>query len=266
MDRKPVIFLSSTYIDLKKARSMVIGHLIKNQFLFSGMEGFFMLPMMEQWENIKRTIDDCDIYVTILGDRFGSLAHEGKSCTELEYEYAAQIGKPIIALIQENDNFQSSYEESSTYKEKQELFKENIVCDYKFTWKTYDDLIERMFFAILQVEKNNCLIGYGRPLVRERVFKETPKGFRIKLEYSENTTDWGKKKSIYEEIYYYELDAFKTEILKIVDEKLVNPEIAIYLFLRRKILENFFNKNIVINGFFVNDHDIENALRQMRFE
>ena len=82
MDRKPVIFLSSTYIDLKKARSMVIGHLIKNQFLFSGMEGFFMLPMMEQWENIKRTIDDCDIYVTILGDRFGSLAHEGKSCTE----------------------------------------------------------------------------------------------------------------------------------------------------------------------------------------
>ena len=58
MNRKPVVFLSSTYFDLKKERSYAIRHIIKNHYIFSGMEAFFMIPMMEQWENIKRTVKD----------------------------------------------------------------------------------------------------------------------------------------------------------------------------------------------------------------
>lgn len=265
MNRKPVIFLSSTYFDLKKARSIAIDHLTRNQYIFSGMEAFFVLPMMEQWENIKRTIEDCDIYVAVLGERFGCVAHEGRSCTELECEYAAQIGKPIIALIQEKKHI-FKYWQSAEHSKKQTAFKDRIVCDYKYTWSTYDDLITNMFKGILTIEQERHIVGYGRPIFRETDFTETPKGFRLKFEYSDNTMAWDKKKLVHDEIFYYDVESLSHNVNEIMKENQVNPEIAIYCFLKHYILQKFKGQDIVSNGLFVHDHDIQNALRHLNLE
>ena len=53
----------------------------------------------EQWSLIKDVIRDSDYYLLIIGGRYGSTNIDGKSYTQMEYEYAKEIGKPIIAFI-----------------------------------------------------------------------------------------------------------------------------------------------------------------------
>jgi hypothetical protein len=49
---------------------------------------------------IKNVIDDSDYYLIIPGGRYGTIDEStGKSYTELEYEYALETGKPIVALV-----------------------------------------------------------------------------------------------------------------------------------------------------------------------
>ena len=60
---------------------------------------FFPAADEEQWEFIKRVIDDCDYYVLIIGGRYGSLTPDGISYTEQEYDYAMSIGLPEPSLL-----------------------------------------------------------------------------------------------------------------------------------------------------------------------
>lgn len=99
MDNKRYqIFLSSTYADLQEERQLVIQALMKMDCIPAGMELF---PAMdeEQFEFIKRIIDDSDYYLLIVGGRYGSLTPEGISFTEKEYDYAIEKGKKVIAFI-----------------------------------------------------------------------------------------------------------------------------------------------------------------------
>lgn len=98
MDKRYQVFVSSTYTDLKEERLKVTQTLMEMDCIPAGMELF---PAMdeEQWEFIKRVIDDCDYYLLIIGGRYGSIAAEGISYTEKEYDYAVSKGLKIIALL-----------------------------------------------------------------------------------------------------------------------------------------------------------------------
>lgn len=98
MDKRFQVFVSSTYADLKEERQKVIQTLMEMDCIPSGMELF---PAMdeEQWQFIKKVIDDCDYYLLIIGGRYGSLAEDGISYTEKEYDYAIEKGLKVIALI-----------------------------------------------------------------------------------------------------------------------------------------------------------------------
>ncbi len=64
----------------------------------SGME-LFPAADEEQWEFIKRVIDDCDYYLLIIGGRYGSITTEGISYTEKEYDYAIEKNLKVIAFL-----------------------------------------------------------------------------------------------------------------------------------------------------------------------
>lgn len=64
----------------------------------AGME-LFPASSEEQWELIKRVIDNSDYYLLIIGGRYGSVNDKGISYTQMEYEYALSTGKPIIAFL-----------------------------------------------------------------------------------------------------------------------------------------------------------------------
>ena len=87
MDKRYQVFLSSTYTDLKEERQKLIHALMEMDCIPAGME-LFPAADEEQFEFIKRIIDDCDYYIVIVGGRYGSLAGGGISYTEKEYEYA----------------------------------------------------------------------------------------------------------------------------------------------------------------------------------
>src|SRR6476646_3341217 len=101
MDKRFQIFISSTYADLKEERRRVIQTVMELDCIPAGME-LFPAADEEQFEFIKKVIDDCDYYLLIIGGRYGSTTSDGVSYTEKEYEYAVSKGIKVIALIHGN--------------------------------------------------------------------------------------------------------------------------------------------------------------------
>ncbi|MGP9800925.1 DUF4062 domain-containing protein [Rheinheimera sp. NSM] len=98
MEKRYQVFVSSTYADLKEERQHVIQSLMEMDCIPAGME-LFPAADEEQWEFIKRVIDDCDYYLLIIGGRYGSTTDDGISYTEKEFDYAVENGLKVVALI-----------------------------------------------------------------------------------------------------------------------------------------------------------------------
>lgn len=101
MTKRYQVFVSSTYADLREERAKVLQTLMEMDCIPAGME-MFPASDEEQWEFIKKVIDDCDYYLLIIGGRYGTLTPEGISYTEKEYQYAVENGLKVIALLHEN--------------------------------------------------------------------------------------------------------------------------------------------------------------------
>src|SRR5208283_2512365 len=104
IQRKLQIFISSTFSDLIRERQTAVAAILENGHIPAGME-LFAAGDEEQMNVIKRWIDQSDIFLLLLGKRYGSIEPKtGKSYIQLEYEYA--IGKkiPFFALVM-NDAF-----------------------------------------------------------------------------------------------------------------------------------------------------------------
>ena len=101
MEKRYQVFISSTYTDLRKERRDVMRALLEMDCFPAGME-LFPAADADPWTLIKRVIDYCDYYIVILAGRYGSLGPDGKSFTQLEYEYAVSQKEPVIAFLHED--------------------------------------------------------------------------------------------------------------------------------------------------------------------
>ncbi|OCX53776.1 hypothetical protein BEL04_05675 [Mucilaginibacter sp. PPCGB 2223] len=98
-DKKLQIFVSSTYLDLLQERQAAVEAILSSGHIPAGME-LFAAGDESQMIVIKRWIDESDIYLLILGGRYGSIDRKtGKSYTHLEFEYAIKKRKPLFALV-----------------------------------------------------------------------------------------------------------------------------------------------------------------------
>ncbi len=95
------IFVSSTFEDLQDERDVVIKAILETGSIPVGME-MFSAGDEQQWEMIKRQIDDCDYYVVVLAHRYGS-KDGAVSFTEKEYDYAASKGIPVLGFVIKED-------------------------------------------------------------------------------------------------------------------------------------------------------------------
>ena len=99
MKRKLQVFVSSTYLDLQNERQAAVQAILDAGHIPAGME-LFRAGNESQLATIKKWIDASDVYMLILGGRFGSVDEvSGKSYTQIEYEYALKIAIPIFAVI-----------------------------------------------------------------------------------------------------------------------------------------------------------------------
>jgi len=98
-DKKFQIFVSSTYTDLKEERQAAVEAILSAGHIPAGME-LFSAGDESQMTVIKRWIDESDIYLLILGGRYGTIEPKsGKSYTHLEFEYALEQKKPIFSVV-----------------------------------------------------------------------------------------------------------------------------------------------------------------------
>lgn len=98
-EKKLQVFVSSTYNDLKEERQAAVEAILSSGNIPAGME-LFTAGDETQMIVIKRWIEESDVYLLILGGRYGSIEkNSGKSYTHLEYEYALSINKPLFAVV-----------------------------------------------------------------------------------------------------------------------------------------------------------------------
>lgn len=106
MNKKLQVFVSSTYTDLIEERQAAVQAILDAGHIPAGMELF--KAGKSQMKTIHKWIDDSDVYMLILGARYGSIEEEsGLSYTELEYRYALSKNMPVFAIVLE-DSFLSS--------------------------------------------------------------------------------------------------------------------------------------------------------------
>lgn len=99
MRRKLQVFVSSTFQDLIEERQAAVSAILKAGHIPAGME-LFTSGDKSQMETIKKWIDESDVYMLILGGRYGSLEpSSGVSYTELEYDYAVEQEKPLFSVV-----------------------------------------------------------------------------------------------------------------------------------------------------------------------
>jgi hypothetical protein len=97
MQKKYQVFVSSTFRDLADERQDTIRNILDLGHIPAGME-LFPAADTEQFQYIKKVIDECDYYILIMGGRYGSLDAGGVSFTEREYDYAVETGKVVLAF------------------------------------------------------------------------------------------------------------------------------------------------------------------------
>ncbi|QFQ28501.1 DUF4062 domain-containing protein [Bacillus thuringiensis] len=99
MKKKLQVFISSTFKDLIEERQSAVEAVLSSGHIPAGME-LFKAGDESQKETIKRWIDESDVYLLILGGRYGSIeAASGKSYTHWEYDYAEEVGIPRFAVV-----------------------------------------------------------------------------------------------------------------------------------------------------------------------
>lgn len=147
-NKKYQIFISATYDDLKEERQSAIKAIWEMGHVPVGME-MFSAADEEQWEIIKKTIDECDYYIVIVAHRYGSL--DGKiSFTEKEYDYAMSAQVPVLGFVV-NDKTKwdpKMIDRDPVFVTALNNFKQKVKNKPVGFWKNAEDLSSKISIAL----------------------------------------------------------------------------------------------------------------------
>ena len=164
MDKRFQVFISSTYNDLKIERDEVLKTLMKLDCIPAGME-LFPAADENQFEFIKKIIDDCDYYILIISGRYGSTDTDGISYTEKEYDYAVKKNLRVVALLRKNTDeipFQHS-ESDPALREKLEDFRNKVKTGRLVSfWSSANELPGLVALSLSHAIKMYPAIGWVR--------------------------------------------------------------------------------------------------------
>ena len=151
MSSKFQIFVSSTYVDLKEPRDLVIKAILEMGHIPVGME-MFSAADEEQWSIIKRQIDQSDYYVLIMANRYGSVTEENISYTEKEYDYARAQGVPCLGFVLDpTAAWPSTHTDTDQVQvDALNLFRTKVKQRPVSFWKNNDDLYGKCSIALMK--------------------------------------------------------------------------------------------------------------------
>lgn len=160
------VFVSSTFEDLRDARKEVSSALLKSDCFPVGME-LFPAADLEQFEYIKQVISESDYFVLVSAGKYGTLHPEtGISYTEMEYDYAVEIGKPIVRLLHRNpfnDLKGNAIESTDKGRGKLRAFRDKLARARLVNfWDDPKDLGQQTILALLELKKRTPQPGWVR--------------------------------------------------------------------------------------------------------
>jgi uncharacterized protein DUF4062 len=157
MKTKYQVFVSSTYEDLKEEREQVLKAILEMGHIPVGME-LFSAGDEQQWELIKRQIDDSDYYVVVIAHRYGS--RDGTiSYTEKEYDYAAGKKIPVLGfVISEDAKWPKSKIDEGADQRALAEFKEKVKKKIVNFWTSAEDLHGKVSISL-----GKAITAYPRP-------------------------------------------------------------------------------------------------------
>lgn len=167
--RKLQVFVSSTFTDLRDERQAAVEAILTAGHIPAGME-LFTSGDESQMEVIKQWIDESDVYLLILGGRYGSIeSNTHKSYTHLEYEYALSKNKPLFACVV-NDEAQEARVKKYGMEvvedqnpQKLNEFRELVCSKMVRFWDDHKDIKISIGETLAQFERNEELTGWVRP-------------------------------------------------------------------------------------------------------
>jgi hypothetical protein len=142
VEKKLQIFVSSTYSDLIEERQAAVTAILDAGHIPAGMELF--KAGKSQMKTIHKWIDESDVYMLILGGRYGSIEEEsGLSYTELEYNYALSRDMPVFAVVLTEE-----------FLDNNELKKDNVLIYEKDNISKYNIFKEKVESNIVKFVAN----------------------------------------------------------------------------------------------------------------
>jgi len=162
MATKYQVFISSTYNDLEKERDQIIKAALEMGHIPVGME-MFSAGDEQQWNLIKRQIDESDYYIVVLAHRYGS--RDGDiSYTEKEYDYAVDKGVPVLGfIIDDTTDWSAEHIDKDTDNlNRLNAFKDKVKTRIVSFWSSADDLYGKCSIALMKAITSYPRVGWVR--------------------------------------------------------------------------------------------------------
>lgn len=165
------VFVSSTYLDLKDERQAAVKAILEAGHIPAGME-LFTSGDESQLEVIKQWIDASDVYLLILGGRYGSVEENSqKSYTHIEYEYAMSLKKPLFACVMKDEYLDEKIKNSgfstkdiyeTNNQDKFKAFKILVMSKVVAQCNSFIEIENAVLKKMNEFERTTDLIGWIR--------------------------------------------------------------------------------------------------------
>lgn len=151
----------ATAVDAFRRRG-ILNKLLEMGHIPVGME-MFSAADEQQWETIKKQIDQSDYYVVLVARRYGSMDGD-VSFTEKEYEYALSQKIPALGFILDSsvDWPEKWVENNNDIRKRLDNFKAKVSGRMVSFWKTPEDLYGRSGIALMKAFASQPREGWVR--------------------------------------------------------------------------------------------------------
>jgi hypothetical protein len=168
---------------LREERQAAVEAVLTAGHIPAGME-LFAAGDESQMNAIKRWIDASDVYMLILGGRYGSIEPKtDKSYIQLEYEYAVEIGKPLFAVVIDENHLEEKVKKHGSsviereHSEKLKQFREIVCRKLVRFWSDSKDIELSIMETMADFSNRTELIGWipGNEAVNKDVVEQIAK-------------------------------------------------------------------------------------------
>ena len=168
-EKKLQVFVSSTYTDMIEERQAAVEAILVAGHIPAGME-LFAAGDQTQLEVIRRWIDESDVFLLLLGGRYGSVdPQSGKSYVHLEYEHAISSSKPLFAVVIDSGALEDKVKRLGKVAIETENaqglrdFQAQVLTRIVRFWREPRDIKLAILEALSDYGRRDDLIGWTRP-------------------------------------------------------------------------------------------------------